>query len=100
MRILSAQSRFAGGQRLRLSDLSQLETNAFDLFLDLLGEGISTKVFPGDSAEVLSNDGSLKVRLEPTGDGQLAVIHTPDGIFSGPDHWISVGLSSPEEVLT
>ena len=93
MHILSAQSRFADGQRLRLSDLSQLETNAFDLFLDLLGEGISTKVLPGETAEVLSNDGSLKVRLEPTGDGQLAIIHTPDGTFSGPDHWISVGLS-------
>jgi uncharacterized protein (TIGR02677 family) len=97
MRILSAQSRFAAGQRLRLSDLSQLETNAFDLFLDLLGESVAAKVFPGDTAEVLSNDGSLKVKLEPTGDGQLAVIHTPEGVFSGPDHWISVGWSSTEE---
>jgi uncharacterized protein (TIGR02677 family) len=99
MRILSAQSRFAPGQRLRLSDLNQLETNAFEIFLDLLGEGVSAKVFPGDTAEVLSNDGSLKVKLEPTGDGQVAVIQTPEGTFAGPDHWISVGWNANEEVM-
>jgi hypothetical protein len=39
----------------------------------------------------------LRVTLEPTADGRTAVIHTPDGVFSGPDHWISIGPSSAEE---
>ena len=50
------------------------------------------------SREILSNDGSLKVKLEPTRDGETAVIHTSDGIFSGPDHWITVERNVTEEV--
>ena len=73
-----------------MSDLGQLDNNAFDLFLDLLGEGVLATDFGGYTSEVVSNDGSLKVKLEPTDDGQLAVIQTADGVFSGPDHWVSV----------
>ena len=90
MRILNAQARFAMGHRFRLSDLGQLDSNAFDLFLDLLGEGVLETDFGGYTSEVVSNDGSLKVKLEPTDDGQLAVIQTADGVFSGPDYWVSV----------
>jgi uncharacterized protein (TIGR02677 family) len=75
MRILKAQARFASGGRMRLSDLEQLEAGEFELFLDLLGS----------------------VDLEPTGDGRVAVIQTPDGVFSGPDYWISIESNSLEE---
>jgi hypothetical protein len=40
--------------------------------------------------EILSGDGCLKVRLEPTGDDRQARISTGDGMFSGPDQWISI----------
>lgn len=99
MRILSAQSRFASCGRLRLSDLDQLEGCEFDLFLDLLGEAISASAFAPGAADILSNDSGLCVRLEPAGDGRVAVIHTPEGTFSGPDFWISVEPVSAEEVF-
>ena len=60
---------------MRLSQLEQLEAGEFELFLDLLGS----------------------VDLEPTGDGRVAVIQTPDGVFSGPDYWISIESNSLEE---
>jgi uncharacterized protein (TIGR02677 family) len=99
-RILRAQRRFDTGQRMRLSEIEQLDTGEFDLLLDLLGQAVSVKVVAGDTAEILSNDGCLRLKLEPTGDGQTAVLHTPEGVFSGPDHWISVEPISADEVAT
>ena len=98
VRILSAQRRFDTGRRMRLSEIQQLETGEFDLFLDLLAEAVSTNDSEDDSAYIPSNDGSLRLKLEPTGDGRVAVIQTPEGIFSGPDHWISVGANSGSDV--
>jgi uncharacterized protein (TIGR02677 family) len=99
-RILNAQSRFAVSGRMRLSELERLETGEFDFFLDLLGEVVSAKVLGDDTVEILSNDGSLTVKLQPTGDARLAVIQTPEGMFSGPDHWITIERSSAQEVVT
>jgi uncharacterized protein (TIGR02677 family) len=97
LRILSAQSRFTTGRRMRLSEIGELETGEFDVFLDLLGEAVAARVFPGDTAEIVSNDGCLRIRLDPTEDGQEAVIHTSEGSFFGPDHWISVEQISADE---
>jgi len=82
LRILSAQARFGSGRRMRLSELELLEAGEFDLFLDLLGDATSV--------ELLSDDGFLRVKLEPTNDGREAAIMTTEGVFSGPDHWISI----------
>jgi len=82
LRILSAQARFGSGRRMRLSELELLEAGEFDLFLDLLGDATSI--------EVVSDEGFLRVKLEPTNDGREAAIATTEGIFSGPDHWISI----------
>ncbi len=79
---------------MRLSEIQQLETGEFDLFLDLLAEAVSATGSEDDLADIPTNDGSLRLKLEPTGDGRVAVIQTPDGMFSGPDHWISVGANS------
>ena len=89
-RLLNAQRRFGTGNRIRLSELEQLETGDFDVFLDLLGEAVSARVFPVEAVEILSGDGSLRVKLEPTCDGREAMIVTADGTFAGPDHWISM----------
>jgi len=89
-RLLHAQHRFDTGDRIRLSELEHLETGEFELFLDLLGEAVSARVFAEEPVEILSGDGCLRVKLEPTGDGREAMILTADGVLSGPDHWISV----------
>ena len=98
LRILNAQSRFGSGCRTRLSELDGLETGEFDLLLDLLGEAMSARLFPSEAVEILSADGRLRVKLEPTDDGREAMIMTPEGVFSGPDHWISVERITFEEM--
>ena len=98
LRILRAQNRFVTGNRIRLSDLGQLESDELDVLLEFLGEEIAGADFQDDSNEIVSSDGSLRVKLEPTCDGQTAVIQTSDGMFSGPDHWITVERNVTEDV--
>ena len=90
LRILNAHARFGTGRRMRLSELENLDTGEFDLFLDLLGEAVSARVFSEDVVEIVSGNGCLRIKLEPTGDGQEALIHTGEGTLSGPDHWIGI----------
>jgi uncharacterized protein (TIGR02677 family) len=90
LRILDAQRRFGTGRRMRLSELDHLESAEFDLFLDLLSEAVSARVFATEPVEILSADGCLRVSLEPTGDGSEALILTTEGVFSGPDYWIGI----------
>jgi uncharacterized protein (TIGR02677 family) len=97
-RLLNAHRRFGMGNRIRLSELERLEPDEFEVFLDLLGEAVSVRVFSGEPVEVVSGDGCLRVRLEPTGDGQEALILTTEGAFSGPDHWLSIEQISTHEV--
>jgi uncharacterized protein (TIGR02677 family) len=96
-RVLNAQHPFGDGNRVRLSEIELLATDEFELFLDVMGEAVSTRVSTGDIVEVLSSDGCLKVRLEPTGDNRIARISTTDGVFTGPDQWISVeSIGAPD----
>jgi uncharacterized protein (TIGR02677 family) len=74
----------------RLGDLDALDPLAFDLFLDLLGAVLSEAVDRRGPATATSNDGSLEVRLEPTGDGAWAEVRTVIGVLSGPDHWVEI----------
>ena len=87
--IAAAHRRLATGRRMRLSEIGTLELDEFRLFLDLLGEALAAKV-GAETAEASSSDGSLQVTLEPTGDGVTARIRTSGGLFSGPDHFITV----------
>jgi len=97
-RLLNAQRRFGTGNRIRLSELKHLETGEFELFLDLLGEAVSARVSAADTVEILSGDGCLRVKLEPTADDRQALISTGDGMFSGPDQWISIEQISTEDL--
>jgi uncharacterized protein (TIGR02677 family) len=89
-RLLNAQHPFGNGTRIRLSELPHLAADEFELFLDLLGDAVATRMSGTDSVEILSGDGCLKVRLEPTGDDRQAQLKTAHGIFSGPDQWIRI----------
>jgi len=95
-RLLETQHRLGSGDRIRLSQLENLEANEFELFLDLLGEA-AAKVFASESQEILSGDGRLRVRLEPVTDGRTALIRTSEGMLSGPDHWIHIEPTSLHE---
>lgn len=86
----SARARLTSTGRVRLSALGPLDASAFGLFCDLLGDALAGKVRPNDIVETVSADGTLLVRLAPTGDGCRAVIETGAGRLSGPDHWLDI----------
>ncbi|WP_246641598.1 TIGR02677 family protein [Paraburkholderia edwinii] len=86
----TARQRLATGRQKRLSDLGELNTTEFSLFLNLLGEALSEQADPDTSVERHTGDGLLLIRLEPLERGSFARIHTPAGTFSGRDHLITI----------
>jgi uncharacterized protein (TIGR02677 family) len=97
--IAAAQRRLAVGKHLRLSELGTLATEAeLELFLDLLGEALAEKTDPGSKVTAHSTDGSLRIELEPTGDGAEAVIATSEGTFSGDDHYVTITSALDDSV--
>ncbi len=87
-----AQQHLAKYGKTRLSDLGELSSIEFHLFLDLLGEALSQKshAFPNVPAEALSTDGSLCIVLESIPNAPYVTIQTADGQFSGLDHNIQI----------
>jgi uncharacterized protein (TIGR02677 family) len=82
----------------RLSALGELPRDAFDLLLDLLGEALARKVTPDEEVVATSADGSVEIRMAPTGDGRTATIATSDGALTGPDHHVElIDLLTPVE---
>lgn len=86
----------AARQRLRttgptlLSDLGELDTRAFRLFLGLLGDALAARR-PGDThVATTTSDGSMEVRLSLVADGGDVQIPTEDGVLRGPQHMIEI----------
>ncbi len=88
--IEAARARLATGRPTRLSALGELDAPAFGLLLALLGEALSEQAGPDASVERLSADGLLHIRLQPLGAHSRARIVTPQGVFSGRDHRITI----------
>jgi uncharacterized protein (TIGR02677 family) len=86
----TARSRFLDGRPVRLSELGHLDTYAFRLFLNLLGEALTAQANPEETVERYTADGLLCVRLEPLGPETRARIQTDLGVFSGRDHVLTV----------
>ncbi|HKR38839.1 MAG TPA: DUF2397 family protein, partial [Paraburkholderia sp.] len=82
------------GRPIRLSELGELDTASFGLFLNLLGEALSDQPNPDLPVERLTGDGLLVIRLEPLGRNSRAEIRTPAGIFSGRDHVLTIRASN------
>lgn len=86
----AARRRLANGRPTRLSALGTLGTHEFGLFLGLLGEALAEQSSPDRAVERRTADGLLHIRLEPLAPDTQAHIHTPDGIFSGRDHLLTI----------
>lgn len=91
----AARQRLATGRPTRLSELGDLDTYAFGLFLSLLSEALAEQPSPGKSIERQTGDGLLHIRLEPLEADSHARIVSPAGVFSGRDHLLTI--SSTEE---
>ncbi len=85
----AARARLATDGQVRLSDLRDLDPDAFALFLDLLGAALSIAT-DGEVVRTSSADGGLEVVLTPTDDGRVATITTTWGSLAGPDHLVEI----------
>jgi uncharacterized protein (TIGR02677 family) len=85
-----ARHRLATGMPTRLSDLTSLDREEFGLFLNLLADALSAGPPTSDGVRTVTSDGTLEIQLVPTYDGAVFEIHTPEGIFAGQDHLITI----------
>ena len=85
------------GQRMRLSEIGELDPVAFDLFLDLLGQALATRGGRGGPIETTSSDGAIHIWLSPIEDGPVATIRTLGGRFSGADHFVVIRSAFDED---
>jgi len=70
--------------------VATLPSDAFRLFLGLLGDAL-TALLPGmQEVAVTTSDGSLAVRLTVLDGDARAEITTPGGVFRGPDHLVHI----------
>lgn len=89
----AARQRLATGLPMRLSELGELDSHAFGLFLNLLSEALAEQANPDQAVERQTGDGLLSIRMEPLDAGSMAHIHTPSGTFSGRDHLLTILLT-------
>ncbi len=88
--VQAARQLLATGRPSRLSELSELDKHAFQLFLGLLGEALSDQLNPDQAVELQTGDGLLRIRLEPLPADSQASIQTSAGTFSGRDHLLTI----------
>ncbi len=86
----AARRRLATGRATLLSELGELDTHAFGLFLNLLGEALAEQAGPAMAVERQTGDGLLHIRLEPLDESTVARIVTPAGVFTGRDHRLTI----------
>lgn len=76
-----------------LSAFGELDPVAFRLFLGLLGDVLAAMGPRAAIAQVHTSDGELTVTLRQVPDAGTAVIVTPDGELTGPDHLVDIASS-------
>jgi uncharacterized protein (TIGR02677 family) len=89
----AARQRLATGRPVKLSQLGDLDTHAFGLFLSLLGEALAEQAQPDQVVERLTGDGLLRIRMEPLEVDSQARITTSSGVFIGRDHLLTISLT-------
>jgi uncharacterized protein (TIGR02677 family) len=86
----AARAALATDRPLRLSAVTGLPTDAFRLFLGVLGDALTALVPGRRDVSVTTSDGSMAVHLTVLDDAGYAEITTPDGVFRGPDHLLHI----------
>jgi uncharacterized protein (TIGR02677 family) len=76
--------------RCRLTELGPLNDDSFRLFLDILGHALTQRTDHSGPIKVESADGTLRISLDPVPGGGTATLATATGLFTGPDHWITI----------
>ncbi|MFE1317921.1 TIGR02677 family protein [Kitasatospora phosalacinea] len=86
----AARARLVTRGEVRLSDLDELDRDAFRLFLLLLGDALSAWRPGTESVSATTNDGTMEIRLTRLPGGGTAEIHTLDGTLRGPEHLVEI----------
>jgi uncharacterized protein (TIGR02677 family) len=93
---VAARARLATGRPTKLGELGELDPDAFDMFLALLGDALAARRPNRREVTTTTTDGTLAVRLLALADAPAIEIHTPSGTFRGLDHVIEISdLSAP-----
>lgn len=88
--LAEARAALATERPIRLSDIATLDEEPFRLFLGLLGDAL-TGLTPGlREVDTSTSDGSMAVRLTVLEQAREIAIHTPHGVFRGPDHVVHI----------
>jgi uncharacterized protein (TIGR02677 family) len=92
----AARARLVTEHPVRLSQLGDLDADAFTLFLTLLGEALSARHPNEPEIRTTTGDGSLEICLTAIPGAGPIEIRTAEGIFRGPDHLLHIiDLSRP-----
>ncbi|MGP3935123.1 TIGR02677 family protein [Nonomuraea sp. KM88] len=75
---------------MRLSQLGELDHEAFGRLLDLLGRALAERPDATGLRRAVTSDGRVEIVLRTPGDGAVAVLRTSEGWFRGPDYLIDV----------
>lgn len=86
----AARARLVTEHPVRLSQLGELDRDAFALFLTLLGEALSARRPDEPETRTTTGDGSLEILLTPLAGAQQVEIRTEHGVFRGPDHLLHI----------
>ncbi|MER7845140.1 TIGR02677 family protein [Kitasatospora sp. NPDC096077] len=96
----AVRARLATRGEVLLSDLDELDREAFRLFLLLLGDALSAWRPGTESVSTTTNDGTMEIRLTRVPGGGIAEIHTLDGVLWGPEHLVEItDLASERDPL-
>jgi uncharacterized protein (TIGR02677 family) len=85
-----ARARLVTEHPVRLSQLGELDADAFALFLTLLGHVLSARRPTEPATHTTTGDGSLEILLTPIAGADQIEIHTQQGVFRGPDHLLHI----------
>lgn len=91
----AARARLATDRPLRLRELGELDAAAFSLFLTLLADALAARRPDQREVATTTADGTMSIRLTALDDGEIATIHTPSGVFRGPDHLVEIADLAP-----
>lgn len=86
----AARARLLTEHPIRLSELDELDADAFALFLALLGQALSARRPDEPQTRTASGDGSLEILLTPIAGAGLVEIRTDEGVFRGADHLLHI----------
>ena len=86
----AARARLATGRPIRLVEIGELDSDAFRLFLQLLGDALAARRPDEREVRTTTADGSLSVRLIAVAHAPMVEIRTETGILRGADHVIEI----------